>query len=131
MLGAARRESEGARMRIPVAATILALAAAAPSASAHHSPVMFDQTRTITLSGTVRQFQWTNPHCYIQLVVDGTEWNLEMGAPVYLDNLGWRPSTLKAGDRVRVTAAPLRSGANGGLVLDVESLDGKTIGRPS
>ena len=109
------------------------LAAVAPSASAHHSPVMFDQSKTLTLSGTVRQFQWTNPHCYIQLMVeDGgrqVEWNLEMGAPVYLYNRGWRPSTLKAGDRVRITASPLRSGANGGLVLTVVSLDGKTIGR--
>ena len=122
-------------MRIPVAATIRALAAAAPSASAHHSPVMFDQSRTLSLEGTVRQFQWTNPHCYIQLAVtEGgrqVEWNMEMGAPVYLANRGWRPSTLKAGDRVRITAAPLRSGANGGLVLDVVSLDGKTIGRTS
>ena len=108
---------------------LLAATAAAPNASAHHSPVMFDQSRQVTLSGTVRQFQWTNPHCYIQLMVDGTEWNMEMGAPGYLYNRGWRPSTLRAGDRIRVTASPLRSGANGGLVLDVVSLDGKTIGK--
>lgn len=112
---------------------LLAGAATVPSASAHHSPVMFDQSKTITLAGTVRQFQWTNPHCYIQLMVEEgsrqTEWNMEMGAPVYLANRGWRPSTLKAGDRIRITASPLRSGANGGLVLDVVSLDGKTIGR--
>jgi hypothetical protein len=123
------------RMVAGIAALGLAAAAGAPSASAHHSPVMFDQSKTLTLEGTVRQFQWTNPHCYIQLVVaeDGrqVEWNMEMGAPVYLANRGWRPSTLKAGDRVRITAAPLRSGANGGLVLDVVSLDGKTIGRTS
>jgi len=119
-------------MRLHVVALLgMATAAAAPSASAHHSPVMFDQSRNVTLEGTVRQFQWTNPHCYIQLLVDGTEWNMEMGAPVYLYNRGWRPSTLKAGDRIRITAAPLRSGANGGLVLDVVSLDGKTIGRTS
>jgi len=112
---------------------VLSVLAASPPASAHHSPVMFDQTRTVTLAGTVRQFQWTNPHCYIQLVVeqDGqqVEWNLEMGAPVYLANRGWRPSTLRAGDRARITVNPLRSGANGGLVLDVVSLDGKPIGR--
>ena len=117
------------------AAVGLALATVAPSASAHHSPVMFDQSRTVSLEGTVRQFQWTNPHCYIQLVVeDGgrqTEWNMEMGAPVYLYNRGWRPSTLKAGDRIRITASPLRSGANGGLVLSAESLDGKRLGRVS
>ena len=114
-------------MRIRAATAALVLAATS-SASAHHSPVMFDQSRTLSLEGTVRQFQWTNPHCYIQLVVDGVEWNLELGAPVYLANRGWRPSTLKAGDRVRITANPLRSGANGALVLDVVSLDGKTIG---
>ena len=52
-----------------------------------------------------------------------------MGAPIYLMNRGWKKSTLKAGDRIRVTGAPLRSGAKGGLVLNVESLEGKTIGR--
>ena len=123
-------------MRLVGIAASLSLAvacAAAPSASAHHSPVMFDQSRTISLTGTVRLFQWTNPHCYIQLLVgDGgseAEWNMEMGAPVYLSNRGWRPSTLKAGDRVTVTAAPLRSGANGGLVLSVAGADGRPIGR--
>ena len=120
-------------LRIAASLCLAAAATAAPSASAHHSPVMFDQSRTITLTGTVRLFQWTNPHCYIQLVVDEdgrqTEWNMEMGAPVYLNNRGWRPSTLKAGDRVTITASPLRSGANGGLVLSVAGADGKPIGR--
>ena len=132
MLDAGRGESKGTRMRLHIVAS-LGLLMAAPPVSAHHSPVMFDQSRTFTLEGTVRQFQWTNPHCYIQLIVEDegrqVEWNMEMGAPVYLSNRGWRPSTLKAGDRIRISAAPLRSGANGGLVLDVVSLDGKTIGR--
>ena len=72
---------------------------------AHHSPAMFDFSKQLTLTGTVRAFQWTNPHSYIQLVVepsDGTgtkqEWSLEMGANVYLYERGWRPSTVKAGD---------------------------------
>ena len=105
-------------------------AAVAPSASAHHSPVMFDQAKKLTIEGTVRQFQWTNPHCYIQLVDGaGTEWSMEMGAPIYLMNRGWKKSTLQPGDRIRITGAPLRSGAKGGLVLSVESLDGKTIGK--
>lgn len=112
---------------------LLATAVAAPTANAHHSPAMFDQGRTVTLTGTVRLFQWTNPHCYIQLLVEEGgrqfEWNMEMGAPVYLYNRGWRPSTLKAGDRVTVTASPLRSGANGGLVLSVEGPDGKRLGQ--
>ena len=123
-------------MRLPKAVASLALlvvlASPAP-ARAHHSPVMFDQSTTITLTGTVRLFQWTNPHCYIQVLVDEsgrqTEWNMEMGAPVYLFNRGWRPSTLKPGDRITITVNPLRSGANGGLVLSVIDADGKPVGR--
>jgi hypothetical protein len=104
------------------------------SAQAHHSPVMFDQSRQVTLTGTVREFQWTNPHSYIQLVVKNdqgqdVEWSLEMGASVYLYNLGWRPSTLKAGDTVTVTVAPLRKGGNGGLLLKAATADGKPIGK--
>ena len=120
-------------MRLHVVVASVGLALAAPPASAHHSPVMFDQSKSLSLDGTVRQFQWTNPHCYIQLVVDDggqqVEWNMEMGAPVYLANRGWRPSILKPGDRITVTANPLRSGANGGLVLSVAGSDGKPIGR--
>jgi hypothetical protein len=95
---------------------------------------MFDQANQVTLTGVVREFQWTNPHSYIQLVVKNdqgqdVEWSLEMGASVYLYNLGWRPSTLKAGDTITVTVAPLRKGGNGGLLLKAATADGKTIGR--
>ena len=120
-------------LKVVVLMGLLAAVGPVPPASAHHSPVMFDQSKTVTLSGTVRLFQWTNPHCYIQLLVDEggkqTEWNMEMGAPVYLYNRGWRPSSLKAGDRVTITASPLRSGASGGLVLSVTGADGKPVGR--
>jgi hypothetical protein len=100
--------------------------------SAHHSPSMFGG-EPLTLTGTVREFQWTNPHSYIQLVVereDGTaeEWSLEMGANAYLYNLGWRPSTVKAGDRLTVTIEPLRNGKPGGLVIEVTTPDGETVG---
>lgn len=100
--------------------------------SAHHSPSMFGGELMI-LTGTVREFQWSNPHSYIQLVVaseDGTEqeWSLEMGANAYLYNLGWRPSTLSAGDRLRVTVQPLRNGGQGGLVLEVTTTEGEKIG---
>jgi len=105
-----------------------------PTAFAHHSPVMFDQSQPVTLTGTVREFQWTNPHSYIQLVVKNAqgqdeEWNVEMAAPTYLYNLGWRPGTLKSGDEVIVTVAPLKKGGNGGLLLKATTADGKPIGR--
>jgi len=106
---------------------------AAAAAHAHHSGTMFDETKARVLTGTVREFQWTNPHCYIQLVVDGPggktqEWSLEMGAPVYLYRLGWRPSTLKAGQKINARVFPLRNGKSGGLVQEVQDDAGHSIG---
>ena len=101
---------------------------------AHHSPAMFDFSKELALTGTVRVFQWTNPHSYIQLVVeadDGVEqeWSLEMGGNVYLYNLGWRPSTVKPGDTLTVTVVPLRSGKKGGgLLVQATTADGKSLG---
>jgi uncharacterized protein DUF6152 len=113
---------------------LLTAAVLARAAFAHHSPVMFDTTQPVALTGTVRVFQWTNPHSYVQLVVKNDqgqdeEWNIEMAAPTYLYNLGWRPGTLKAGDVLNVTIAPLRKGGNGGLLLKAATADGKPIGR--
>lgn len=113
--------------------TLALLCLAGAAAHAHHSGAMFDETKPRVVTGTVREFQWTNPHCYIQLVVDGPagkpqEWSLEMGAPVYLYRLGWRPSTLKAGQKVTVRVFPLRNGKSGGLVQEVQDDAGHSIG---
>lgn len=113
-------------------AVLLALFAAV--AGAHHSSSMFDAQQPRTLTGTVREFQWTNPHCYIQLRVrnangEEEEWSLEMGAPMYLYNLGWRRSTVKAGDVLTVTIAPLRNGERGGLLMKASTADGRELGR--
>jgi hypothetical protein len=110
-----------------------ALLAVAASAGAHHSPAMFDETKVSKLRGTVRVFQWHNPHCYVQLMVRDEkgrtqEWSLELGAPMYLYNKGWRPSTLKAGDEISVTYVPLRSGKPGGLLIDAAMADGRKLG---
>lgn len=117
-------------------AVALAVLGPGPSAQAHHSMSMFDQQKKVTISGTVRQFQWTNPHCYIQLVAKDAsgkevEWSMEMGAPMYLYARGWRPSTLKSGTEVKVTAYPLRNGHPGGVVLGVSTPDGKSLGAVS
>ena len=102
-------------------------------ASAHHSMAMFDQTREVTVSGTVREFQWTNPHAYIQMVSknragEDVEWSLEMGAPMYLYARGWRPRTLRPGTEIKARIYPLRNGLAGGVVLDVTDAAGKSIG---
>ena len=121
-------------MRFQLAcAGALALTVGATAAQAHHSFAMFDLAKEVTVSGTVKQFQWTNPHAYIQLVGKDSsgkdvEWSLEMGAPMYLYARGWRPSSLKAGQKITVTLNPLRNGKPGGVVKDVTTADGKKIG---
>ena len=122
-------------MRFSIAcAAALALCLPVLPVQAHHSMAMFDQSKTVVLSGTVKQFQWTNPHCYIQLTVKDAsgatkEWSLEMGAPMYLYAKGWRPSSLKAGLPIKVTINPLRNGDPGGIVLTANTADGKQIGK--
>ena len=122
-------------MRFQFAGAVVgAVALTAGTAQAHHSFAMFDMTKEVTVSGTVRQFQWTNPHAYIQLMAKDdqgrdVEWSLEMGAPMYLYARGWRPSTIKAGMRITVVLHPLRNGQPGGVVSEVTMPDGTPIGR--
>lgn len=109
---------------------------ASVTAHAHHSMAMFDNQKKVTVSGTVKEFQWTNPHAYIQMTAKDSsgkdvEWSMEMGAPMYLYARGWRPSSLKAGAKVNVTIHPLRNGMPGGVVLEVTGADGAPIGRPA
>jgi hypothetical protein len=115
---------------LPFAAAAL-LATAVPAMSpAHHSAAMFDKGKTVTLVGTVREFQWTNPHSWIQIVVageGGAEWAIELGAPVELFRLGWRPATLKPGDRITVVANPMRDGTHGGLFVSAVREGGAPI----
>jgi len=114
---------------------LLLLGGVLSPAMAHHSAAMFDQQKKVELTGVVREFQWTNPHCYIQLLVKNAqgkeeEWSLELGAPMYLYARGWRPSTVKSGDRLTVTVTPLRNGSRGGLLVDAKGADGKALGKP-
>lgn len=105
-------------------------------ACAHHSFAMFDLTRSVTLVGTVTQFQWTNPHSYIELNVPGSQggparWSVEMNSPNNLRREGWRSSTLKRGDKVTVVVNPLRNGKKGGLFVSVKLPNGKMIVDPT
>jgi hypothetical protein len=99
---------------------------------AHHSGAMFDDKESVTLNGTVKVFQWTNPHCWIQVLVPGrqepTEWSVEMGSPAQLFRGGWKPGTLKAGDKITVVIHPMRDGSKGGLFVSAIGADGKPIG---
>lgn len=119
------------RIRTVLPAALLALAAGAAPAFAHHSFAMFDQRKMVTLEGTVLQFQWTNPHAFIELEVPNgaraQRWSIELNSPNNLTRQGWRRSSLKPGDRVSVRVAPLRNGHPGGLFLDLTKADGTVL----
>ena len=115
------------------AATALAIACAA---SAHHSFAMFDQSKQVPLTGTIREFQWTNPHAFIHIDVPNTEgasdlWKVELNSPNNLKRQGWKSSELKPGDKVTVVINPLRDGSKGGLFVSATRADGKILGDPT
>ena len=100
-------------------------------ATAHHSFAMFDNTKEVTVVGTVKAFQWTNPHSWLQVVVTGTdgkdvEWSFEGGSPGILSRNGWKRTSVKPGDKVTVVFYPLKDGKPGGSFLEVKTPDGKT-----
>lgn len=113
-------------------AAVLSLAVAG-SAWAHHSFAMFDLEKQLTVDGTVKEFQWTNPHCWLQVMVpDGKggeqEWSFEMGALGMLARTGWKSTTVKPGDKVTVVMNPLKSGEPSGRLLKVTLPDGRVMG---
>jgi len=113
------------------AVLVAGIALAGAPALAHHSFAMFDQTKQMTLEGTVREFQWTNPHSFIELDVPNRgkvqHWSIELNSPNNLTRQGWRRTSVKAGERVSVRIAPLRNGHTGGLFLDLTKADGRVL----
>jgi Family of unknown function (DUF6152) len=106
----------------------LALLPLAP-AFAHHSFAMFDFQREVTLRGTVKEFQWSNPHVFIDLLseTDSSTWSVEMSSPSHLVRNGWKPLSLKAGDRIVLVIHPLRDGRSGGTYISATHADGRPV----
>jgi Family of unknown function (DUF6152) len=99
---------------------------------AHHSGAMFDPDRQQTLSGTITEFNWVNPHSSFKVSVkaaDGAEqvWAIEMNGPQNLVRLGWKRTTIKSGDKVSVIVHPLRDGKPGGSFVAITLPDGKKL----
>ena len=98
-------------------------------ALAHHSASMFDHTKTVTLRGTVREFQYTNPHSWLQVLVVGAdgkavEWGFESEGPSTLLRVGIKAKTFRPGDKVLIVAHPMRDGRPAGQMLTVTAADG-------
>ena len=110
-----------------LAITLTAVAAAWP-ALAHHSFAAYDRTKNLTFKGTVKTFQWTNPHVVMWVVVEpegggaAQEWSFETTSPGVLTRVGWTRQSVKVGDRVSVEFNPLRDGSHGGGLNSVTLL---------
>ena len=111
-----------------------AMLASAPTLLAHHAGTMFNEDVTKELSGTVKEFQFTNPHSWIQVVVETApgktqEWSIEWGSPNQLARQGIRPSTFLAGTKVTMKVPPMRDGSPAGIFMAVKFADGKVVGK--
>ena len=122
------------RMRALFIAAVAALApAAAVPAFAHHSYAEIDTDKKLTIAGTVKEFQWTNPHSWLLVnVPDGKgateQWAVELSSVSLLASRGWRPKTVMPGDKVEVTFHPMRNGMKAGSYLAIKLPNVKTMG---
>jgi len=101
-------------------------------APAHHSTAEFDYTKQVTIKGTVKEVQWTNPHSFIQLMVNGSgdqvvQWSVEIGSPSLNINTGWKKNSVKPGDVVTMDLAPARNGKPYGTLRVLTFADGRHL----
>jgi hypothetical protein len=110
-------------------------------ALAHHSGAMFDRTKTVELVGTIKEYQFSNPHVWIEVWVppsakgkkaaaDPVQWSIEGEGPAIMARIGLGPSVLKAGDKVTIKAHPLRDGRSGGSLISITLADGRVLPPP-
>jgi hypothetical protein len=125
------------KILIGMAASAAALAAFSTPALAHHSAAMFDHDKKVTLQGTVKEFQYTNPHSWLQIMVVGpdgktTEWGFEAEGPSTLLRAGIKAKSFMPGDKVTVVANPMKDGRPAGALITVTKADGTVLSpRPS
>jgi hypothetical protein len=98
-------------------------------AAAHHSSAMYDMDKKVTLTGTVTNLHWANPHVWLYMTAPDAkgrevEWVLEGGSTGSLARRGWSATTFIPGDRVKAVVAPLKDGSRGGL-MGIVTKDGK------
>lgn len=131
--GTVRAQRAGARGANSIRACgALLLIGGAGAAFAHHSFAMFDHVNRVTLSGTVTQFQWTNPHVFIELDVPDEKgglkhYSIECASPNVLMRVGWKYSDVKKGDKVTLLVNPLKNGDAGGMLETATLADGRVM----
>jgi hypothetical protein len=121
------------RNRLFVSFVIAGLVTLSGMSAAHHSNAMFDKEQLLEVTATVREFQWTNPHVWIQVYIDNEdgeqeEWSIEGIGPNTLFRKGWRPDSFQPGDVVEMKIFPMRDGSNAALFVGAKFTDGRTLG---
>jgi hypothetical protein len=114
---------------------IVALVMTSGASLAHHSFASIDMSKMVQLEGTVRKFQWTNPHVWIWLDVRGkggkiTTYGLEGVSVGELARNGWTRRSLNTGDKIKVAMHPFRSQKPGGAFESLEFEDGRKLSQP-
>ena len=118
--------------KIVLAAGIAAMTVSG-AALAHHTHAHYESEANTVLEGTIKDFEWRNPHSWVTITVENEEtgeledWILEARAPGALTRSGWTEESLKPGDEVAITIRPLKSGGTGGLLRSVVLADGTTL----
>jgi hypothetical protein len=117
---------------IEVIAVAAALLGASSPLFAHHGNATLDSGKTLTMKGTVTEWDWSNPHCLLQFDVKNeggqvVHWIAETQNPAEMVSLGWGKTTFKPGDEVTVSLIPVKNGNPFGRVALVVLPDGKTF----
>ena len=99
---------------------------------AHHSAAAFDSTQLKTISGTVKKFDYSNPHTWVWLDVPNEQggvdtWGVEGMSPNFLNRRGWTRTTLKPGDKLTITLRPMKNGEKGGMWINAKRPDGEVL----
>ena len=115
-----------------IVASLVLLLTISSSLNAHHSAAGIDRTKTVVVEGTVKQFKWGNPHSWLEVEVINSKgstdlWNFEMNPPAYLVRSGWKSTSVKPGDKVKVTGRPFMNGDPGGIFVSATLSDGKVL----
>ena len=119
-------------MKRPFALAALCVLAGALPASAHHSLSAYNMGAYKTVEGTVKSWQWMNPHAKLSLVVVNdagrqTQWEFEGGSIGRLTSGGFIRDAFGAGDKIRVAYNPRRDGSAAGFFIAVTTMDGRTF----
>jgi hypothetical protein len=128
----AQKVNEMNTIRLAVLFVAIGLLSVAAPVSAHHSTAMYDMASPVTVKGTVKRFEWTNPHAFIFIDVKDdkgnvVEWEIELMSLNHLRSYGWMRNTVKSGDEISCTGGRAKSGAASMISAMIKLPDGREI----